>query len=207
MDTNPTAIAQKATIREIIEGVMLLDEQFKVPFLQTVDLQKKYRVRVAGIILQKEQHNQGASLLIDDGTGTLVIRCFEDFPALATLDKGKAVLCLGRARLFQQEKYIAPDLLKEIAPAWLRVYAWGRALPQSKIPISSSQTNEQMSFDQKEIPQQKIVSLIKNLDQGEGVILEELLEKSPLSNTEKIVQEMMQRGEIFQLSPGKVKLL
>ena len=42
---------------------------------------------------------------------------------------------------------------------------------------------------------------------GEGAPIEEVIEQSKISNTNKIITKMLESGDIFQLSPGRVKLL
>lgn len=57
------------------------------------------------------------------------------------------------------------------------------------------------------LPFEKISALISKLDQGEGVMIEELIEKSPLEKTEELIEKMLENGDIFQNMPGKVRLL
>ena len=38
-------------------------------------------------------------------------------------------------------------------------------------------------------------------------MMEEIISKSPLNNTEQLLEKMLESGEIFQNSPGKVKVL
>jgi len=56
-------------------------------------------------------------------------------------------------------------------------------------------------------PAEKIFGLIKKLDNGEGVMIEDLIEKSSVDGAEKIIEIMVQNGEIFQNLPGRVKVL
>ena len=57
------------------------------------------------------------------------------------------------------------------------------------------------------LPYEIISKLISQLDKGEGVMIEEILEKSPLDKTEELIEKMLENGDIFQNMPGKVKLL
>ena len=50
-----------------------------------------------------------------------------------------------------------------------------------------------------------IFNTIKKLDEGEGVYIEELIKKHP--NAEKLVENLLNEGEIFEIKPGKYKLL
>jgi len=57
------------------------------------------------------------------------------------------------------------------------------------------------------LPVQKIIEIIKEMDNGEGVMIEEIIEKSTLDNSEKVIEKMLEAGDIFQIQPGKVKIL
>ena len=48
--------------------------------------------------------------------------------------------------------------------------------------------------------------LIKELDPGEGVPIEVIIEKSDLEDAEKLLKKMLEKGDIFQNQPGKVKI-
>lgn len=56
-------------------------------------------------------------------------------------------------------------------------------------------------------PYLELINLISKLDSGEGVALEIIINESEFSNTEELLQKMMENGDIFQNMPGKVKVL
>ena len=60
---------------------------------------------------------------------------------------------------------------------------------------------------EEDLPIQKIIHLITELDKGDGVFIEEIIEKSTLNETEKLIQNMLENGDIFQNYPGKIKVL
>ncbi len=56
-------------------------------------------------------------------------------------------------------------------------------------------------------PYVELMQIIVKLDTGEGVALESIIAESQFSNTEELLQKMMETGDIFQNLPGKVKVL
>jgi len=58
-----------------------------------------------------------------------------------------------------------------------------------------------------DLPIAKISNIIKALDQGDGVRIEDVLTHSHLNNTEKFIEKMLQDGDIFQNAPGKIKII
>lgn len=80
-----------------------------------------------------------------------------------------------------------------------------------KIPIENETTineplNQEESMDEF-LPFQKLTQIIKELDPGEGVPIEVIIEKSDLEDAEKLLKKMLEKGDIFQNQPGKVKIL
>lgn len=57
------------------------------------------------------------------------------------------------------------------------------------------------------LPFQRILGIIKELDEGDGARIDDIIEKSPLKETEDLLQKMLEKGEIFQITSGKVKVL
>ncbi|HLC90991.1 MAG TPA: hypothetical protein VJI15_04425 [Candidatus Nanoarchaeia archaeon] len=57
------------------------------------------------------------------------------------------------------------------------------------------------------LPFQKILAVIKELDDGSGAMIEEVVERSPIKDTEQLLHKMLEKGDIFTLSPGRVKVL
>lgn len=221
-------VAIKCRIHDIIQGSYVQESDQKANYILTASQQKLYKINVIGIIVEKEQQGSITDLILEDGTGTMVVRFFENHPVVARLQAGDIILVLGKVRVYNQDKYISPEIVKRTSPLWLKVRTL--ELPSdSNIKLVQSSTdnsttmqpiinNRGMVLENPEqietieesgeiIPVQKILQLIKNLDHGEGVLIEEILERSPLKETERILEKMLQNGDIFQNLPGKVKLL
>jgi RPA family protein len=70
-----------------------------------------------------------------------------------------------------------------------------------------NEEEETISEEAELLPVQKLTNLIKELDTGDGVLIEEVISKSPLNETEQLIEKMLENGDIFQNLPGKVKVL
>ncbi|MBI2134051.1 hypothetical protein HYU11_05195, partial [Candidatus Woesearchaeota archaeon] len=53
----------------------------------------------------------------------------------------------------------------------------------------------------------EIRKLIKEIDTGNGADIEDVSRKSNIAETEGIIRNMLQAGEIFEIRPGKLKVL
>ena len=57
------------------------------------------------------------------------------------------------------------------------------------------------------LPTEKIMILISELDTGDGVAIDEIIEKSTIVDVEDIIERLIKNGEVFNNLPGKVKVL
>ena len=65
----------------------------------------------------------------------------------------------------------------------------------------------QPPVEESNTPADKIFQLIKSTDSGEGADTEEVISKSNLENAEQLVKKLLEEGEIFEVKPGKLKIL
>ena len=183
-------IAVKKTIKELLQG------------------EYNY-INLIAIILNKEKLGTITNFLLDDGSGKIIFRSFEEKTVLNNLAVGQVVLIIGKIRIYNQEKYISPEIIKVVGPLWLKARSLElKNIVKSKPPlIKSEQTIKIKKEDQKPLPTQKLIQIIQKLDGGEGVLIEKLIKESPLKETEQIIEKMIKNGDIFQNLPGKVKVL
>ena len=218
--------AVKVIIRELLDG-KYVQEQENVPnYLLTENNQKIYRLNLMATILHKQILGAITDFMLDDGSGQIVLRSFEENRLLDQLKVGAVIMVIGKLRMYNQERYVAPEIVKMINPGWLKVRALEmkeRIAAEMEASITHSpaeqelveevteeefkHNNEKEREEIKMLPMQKVTQLIKELDRGEGVIMEEIISKSPVNNTEQLLEKMLESGEIFQNSPGKVKVL
>ena len=161
------------------------------------------------VVVKSEQSQNYASLLVDDGTGKILLRNFENIDAFSKVDVGDFILIIGKLREFNGEKYILPEALKKLNNIeWINV----RRLELKKINYVSDNTEsknknpnlaEEVFADTYDI----IYSLIKNLDSGNGVFVDDVIKKSDIAETEKIITKLLESGNIFEVIPGKLKVL
>src|SRR3989344_1603682 len=197
---NARQIAVKIHIADLISGTYIQEVEQNPNYLQTIHNQKIYRLNVIAIIIQKEILGTITNFLMEDSTGTIVARFFEENKYLERFKVGDVVLVVGKVRTYNQEKYISPEIIKKVNPLWLKIRL-------KELRLEEESKNISVITTQKEKEQVKITQWIRTLDKGEGARIEEIMEKSPLQNTEEIIETMLKNGDIFQNSPGKVKVL
>ncbi len=197
--------AVKITISDLLSGQYVTTGEAALNYLLTRTQQRIVRANVLGVLLDKEVIGTVTTLFLDDGSGTLRVRCFEEFKTLPLLAVGHAVLVIGRIREYNGEKYLSPDIVKAVDTKWLRVRALELRQENGAvaIPVEPTASSEEST----QLPALRLLQLIRELDSGNGVLIDEVVEKSPLTGTEALLEKMIEGGEIFQNMPGKVKVL
>ena len=176
---------------------------------------------VMGIIIQKSPDNLSAA--IDDGSGSISLRVFEDRGIIAKTEVGGAVQVIGKPREYSGERYILPEIIKNVDSFWLRV--WEKEISKNGNGIASiKQTvgaNPSASLEEakdahpvaeevesvEESPAQMICDYIRNKDGGNGVDVQEIIEAKVAENCEALVSSLLKNGDIFEIRPGRVKVL
>lgn len=197
-------IAYKIRISDII------DESFTKDELSAgyIKLNKVYisRVNVIATIVYKAEDLNYANAVIDDGTGRISLRSFENNETFSKIDVGEVVLVIGKIREFNNEKYIAPEILKKIIDfGWVNV----RKMELKNPVVNDAPKNEGKVIEEITTVDlnEKIYLLIKELDNGDGADVDEIIKSANDSGAENIVNKLLESGDIFEIKPGKLKIL
>jgi RPA family protein len=220
-------IAYKVRIGEILSGHYVKEEGWQPNYILTVDGRKISRINLIAAVINIQKEDSTSSVVVDDGTGEIVLRSFEGFIDIKEIGVGDIVNIIGKPREFGQEKYILPEIMKRLQnPGWIGV----RNLEVSGVPQDTGESIREARAQMQEIqpgravveeavdagksikpekvtPFQRIYSLIKELDSGEGAEISEVARRSGLDNAEEILAELLKEGEIFEIRRGKVKVL
>ncbi len=226
----PPAI--KISIKESLSFEYVQENEKEPNYILGSNKEKIYRINIIGIVLSIEKIGSITNVLLEDGTGNIILRSFEENKKIKELEPGEIIQIIGRLRKYNQERYISPEIITKVNPLWLKIRIKEMGLEskvketkeieliplsvENKLKISNTnkveipEIEEEIIEEVKEsemLPTQKILSLIKEIDKGEGAPIEEIVSKSPLKDTEQIIDKMLEKGDIFQNLPGKVKVL
>jgi len=196
-------IAYKIRIKDIINSRYVKTEGFNPNYLE-INRKEVSRINIIVVVVQKSEINNYKTLTIDDGTGKISARVFENNLFLDNVDIGNVVLIIGRPREFSSEKYILIEIIKKIDPMWAKVRKLELEKNIRKNHYSNKDSFEEETID--EIPKNKILKLIKNMDKGEGVPVEDITLKD-VKDIDKIMDVLLKEGDVFEIKPGKLKVL
>lgn len=189
-------VARKISIDDLQKGIYIKQEGWQSNFVQTQSGDKVSRINMVGTVISQQE----AQCSIDDGTGRIDIRTFDQSQSLPTLAIGQVIMVIGRPREFDSEMYILPEIVKPVIDKkWIEVRL-KELRRKEKIMVEATPQPK------KEVGMQEIYEAIKNLDQGNGVNIEDVLQKLNDPQTEEIIQKLLREGELFEIAPGKLKI-
>jgi len=243
-------VAIKARIGDILSGQYIVEEGWNPNYVLTKQGMKISRVNLLGAIISSPTVEANyRNVMLDDGTGNISIRSFDETDLFKEVSLGDAVFIIGRPRQYGNEVYIMPEIVKKVQDKlWIEIRKKelekipnntvisensesvdktptidevqpfhsaaeeidGGKVVEEEISDSAEKTEVTVQNNEKvesENPKQKIYTLIKELDKGDGALFEEILEKAGQEDTEKIISQLLMEGEIFELGKGKLKVL
>ena len=119
-------------------------------------------------------------------------------------------MLIGRPREYGSEKYIVPEIVRVIDnKKWIDIRKLEIELhnKRNKRVKKDVVLKEEVVEEKKESQADKIFKLIKEIDDGEGADTEEIISKANVEYAEKIIANLLEEGEIFEIKPGKLKVL
>jgi hypothetical protein len=165
------------------------------------------RASIIGVITDKS--NSG--ITVEDGTTPISVRSFEQKPIYA--DVGDIVLIIGRPREYNGERYIVLEICKKLKnPAWVqyRKRELTKHMPVAfEIPVIEAPRApaQPIAAPQTKNPFELIVETIRTHDKGPGADIEDVLANVKVPEAQKFLQTLIEEGEIFEIRPGRLKVL
>ena len=195
-------VAYKVRISDILNSILTRDEFF-AGYIKMNNLNVS-RVNIIATVVYKFDDSLRASLAIDDGTGRIALRSFENNLFFSKVDIGDVVLAIGKIREFNNEKYIMPEILRKINNIeWINV----RKLELNHLINVGKGIIKADDLAGVSDIKEDVYSFIKKLDNGDGVAIEEVIKNFDNSEVENIIKKMLENGNIFEIKHGKLKVL
>lgn len=197
-------IAYKVRIFDIINGNFIKDE-FSAGYIKVNDTNIS-RVNVIATVVYKSKESNYVSAVVDDGTGKISLRSFENNDIFSKIDVGDTTLIIGRVREFNNEKYITPEILKKTDIKWMTVrkFELNNINVSEGIKIKNENTNPIEGTNKLN---EEIYLLIKKLDNGDGVLIEDIIKNSNKNEAENMIYKLLENGDIFEIKPCRLKVL
>ena len=137
------------------------------------------------------------------------------------LNVGDLILLVGKVREYNNAIYVSPDIIKKIDnPSWaklrknelVQLYGQPALVTQEQESIRNEPAPETIVQEERvtEEPvnkRQTILDLIENLSSPEGADRIKVILQSRVTEADAIIQELIKEGEVFEASPGKLKIM
>ena len=198
-------IAFKLRIGDALIGKPILDGE-RFSFLELGD-KKINRVNLIGNIVDRyesEGEKRYLSLTLDDGSGQIKLKSFgDDVEKFKNFVQGQTVVVIGVLRIFNNELYILPEIIKEQDPKYL-------LLRKLEIEKNKSESSEPVPREEIGAIKDKILDTIKKSEEEGGINIDEIIMGLREISPEIIKQEikkLLEEGIIFEPRPGKVRYL
>jgi len=191
--------AYKLRIGEIFKGKQVMDND-RFSFLDLGD-KKISRINIVANVVEKytSQEKQYIALTIDDASGQVRIKVFgDDVLKFSHVNQGDTIMVIGLLRVYNNEIYITPEIIKIKDPRYLLV----RKLEFEK--------NAPRVFDNQKIlaVADQILKKVKDAEpdgiSSERIILD-LHETPDLINQE--IRKALEQGIIYEPRPGMLRWL
>lgn len=200
---NKRKVAIKIPLNELLKGTYI-----KRPGWEPSGVLTKYgevtRVNIAGLIVSLSKSDNSTSMILDDGSANITIRVFEQLTFNPKL--GDIVRIIGRVRENSNEIFVVPEIITSIDKLWYELHNLEMSLSKKssiKLPVEIEDSVENIEAG----PYQKILNIITILDKGSGVDVGDIVSNINIKGIEDIIKNLVEEGEIFEISPGRVKLL
>jgi RPA family protein len=177
---------------------------------------------IANVVLKYESEDKNYySITLDDGSAQIRVKAWgPDIRLLDKIEIGDILLLIGRLRQYNQEVYIVPEIVKKVDnPNWelvrklelLKEYGKPSKVEVEKKKIveeTPEVVEETIVENVSETDRQKILRFVEKLDTEAGVEITILCKEASIDEqkAESLIKELLEEGELFEPSPGKVKI-
>ena len=194
-------IAYKMKIGSLLSGKPFMEADR----LKSLEVEGKQivRVNIIGNIVDKyiqEGEKKFGSLTLDDGTGQIKAKSFGDeVEKFNELNPGDTLVVIGLIRSWNNETYLAPEIIKKKDPSYLLL---------RKLEIESN-LPKPISKDQVSAIKDKIINMVKEQESNGGVDIEKIILESK-EHPDAINQEikrLLEEGIVYEPRPGKLRWL
>ena len=174
---------------------------------------KRVNIISAVIGLYQNEAKTYSALTLDDGSGQIRVKAWnEDTKAMSGVAVGDIALVVGLLYESNGEIFIRPEFTRKLDPQWAAARKvclmadYGKPGADAVLSVSEEIVGEPVEPTME--ARGKVFSLIESQDNGK-IAVEELMKIAGMRRAlvEKIVEELIKDGEIFQPKAGFVQVL
>jgi RPA family protein len=200
-DVQKRSTAYKMRIGDILQGKPVTNND-RFSHLE-LNGKNVLRVNVIANIVEKynPEEKNFISFTIDDASGQIRLRAFgDDTKRFTNISQGDTVMIIGLLRMFNNELYIIPEIMKTKDPRYLLI---------RKLELDERAPAVSVSRDEILAIKDQIISKLKEADSQGGVDTESLVMalKFPPEAINSEIKKLLEGGEAYEPRPGKLRYL
>lgn len=213
--------AKLCSIKHLLSGKYVVQEGWKPNFIQTKS-QKFVRVNIIGFVVDKPSPFQ---FILDDGSSSILVIDFNHFKKTADIKVGEPVLIIAKPRKSDEGLFLSLEIINNSQikknPSLIvkRKEDLADLNLDSVVGVDETSINESdddsddnshetvSTFNSEDkITGDDIIKFISKKDSGDGCLIEEIVAYFG-QEADDIILSLMSFGEIYEIKPGKIKLL
>jgi RPA family protein len=208
--------AYKLKVSDLLDGAFVREEGWQPSYLLTKRGLKASRINLIAAVIGKQEEDTFRNIVVDDGSSSIAVRSFTEQDYFSNIELGDMVMIVGRIREYGAERYITPEIVKKLAdPKWAELRLLELKLADLEHPAVQAEPLEKKESPIAARPAEPVMNsrhkavfeLVKSLDSGKGVSIEEVSARLGSSDVERIVKALLEEGELFEVRPGTLKVL
>ncbi len=196
-------VAFKMSVGDVLKSNPVYGDD-KFLFVELGD-KKIVRVNILANCVDKfisEGEKKYASITIDDASGQIRLKLFgDDIVMVDEVLQGDTLQVIGNIRIWNDELYITPEIVKKVDPRWLLVRKLEVQNSRKSMPAPTGGAVSSIKDD--------IMKKIKEKEVDGGVDIDDIImgtEASPdLINSE--IKKLLEEGLIYEPRPGRLRYL
>ncbi len=217
-------VAYKVPIVTLLKNEFIQQEGWNPNYIN-INENHVSRINLIATVIDKQTSESLITLTLDDSTSTIQARAFnEDIRKATDINVGDPVLLIGRPRKYNEQLFVTIEVVKKMDPIWTKIrklelqknFNLDSSGEKTVIQETPTETQsgaeagiERVSSSSLNESGDKILNLIKDLDDGDGADLNQVITKSGLTEqqVQPVIEELIKLGEIYEPKPSKIKIL
>tara|TARA_Y100000034_G_C6845777_1_gene383142 strand:+ start:330 stop:941 length:612 start_codon:yes stop_codon:yes gene_type:complete len=194
----PRQTAYKVSINSILNGKYIQQEGWQPNYIE-INGKQVSRVNVIAALVDKQQTETLSTITLDDGTGAIQAKAFnEDTKKLNELNIGDVLLLIGRPRNYNNQLFVSVEIARKMDPLWGKI----RKSELGDEPVTQETSQEKS-------PNEELIKTVSELDSGQGAETTQVLNKLNLEEQQgqALISELIKEGNIYEPKPGYLKSL
>lgn len=210
MEKRQTAF--KVWIKDLIQGKYFVEEGWTPNYVLTDYGLKASRVNLIATIVKISNEDEAQKFIyVDDGSAEISLRDFGEVNVFKGFNIGDTIQIIARVREYNGEKYLTPEIIKKVDDIkWLQLRKIELEKDEERhTPLKESVSQEVIIETEKKDTTEfdEIIDLINRLDEGSGADFDKIITESKNDKCEEMINTLLMNGEVFELKPGKLKVL